>query len=212
MRAASYLEGMAGFMQSMRSFLVGEPIEPIDPAAIHISQVADEVYNAYAPGATANCGPAVLVMAIRLLGRTVPGEGRFTGEALIEHVRYLATGNTNRLVGTHNLHLQRVLRLAGIESKVMTHPKDMLTAVMRGQPLIMAGNPTVRGCYTDRYDYIDIRRWDSGHWILLSRYNPERRTFTVNDPQSTIGPIEATAAELHAFNSRDGNFGIAMRG
>lgn len=195
----------------MRSLIVGEPFEFADPAEIHISQVGDEVYNSYAPGATANCGPAVLVMAIRLLRLDVPGSDRFRGEALIEHVRYLATGNTDRLEGTHNLHLQRVLKMAGAESRALTHPKDILNAVVRGEPVIMAGNPTVRGGYCDRYEYIDIRRWDSGHWILVSRYNPETKTFTVNDPQSTIGPIEATVQELHAFNSRDGNFAIAMR-
>jgi hypothetical protein len=58
---------------------------------------------------------------------------------------------------------------------------------------------------------MDIRRWDSGHWIVISRWNQDTRTYTVNDPQSTIGPIEATAKELIAFSSKDGGFGIALK-
>jgi hypothetical protein len=40
---------------------------------------------------------------------------------------------------------------------------------------------------------------------------PERGTFIVNDPQSTIGPVEVTAAELLSFDSRDGGFGSSVR-
>lgn len=199
------------FLQRAKEFLVGTPVAPVDPAAIHISQVGDEVYNDGAPNATANCGPAAVLMAIRMLGLDVPGSGRYRGEELIRYVRKLGTGNTNRLVGTTNLHLQRVLELSGARWRVLEHPKDMLRAVIAGEPVIMAGNPTAPGCYTERFDYYDIRRWDSGHWILVSRYNPERATFTVNDPQSTIGPVDATARELQAFSSRDGSFGIAVR-
>lgn len=203
---------MATFMQNMRGFLWGQPEADglRDPAAIHISQVGDEVYNATAPGATANCGPTAVLMAIRLVGRDVPGSERYRGEALVEYVRYLGTGNTNKLVGTTNLHLQRVLELSGCHWRVLEHPTDILRAVRGGEPVIMAGNPTAPGCYTARYDYIDIRRWDSGHWIVVSRFNPERGTYTVNDPQSTIGPIEATDAELRAFSAKDGDFGIVV--
>jgi hypothetical protein len=182
-----------------------------DPAAIHIAQVGDEVYNAGAANATANCGPAAVLMAIRLVGAEVPGAEKYRGEELIEYVRQMATGNTNRNVGTTNRHLQRVLEQSGCSWRIITNPKDMLRAVIGGEPVIMAGNPTVPGAYTSRYDYLDIRRWDAGHWILVSRYNIADKNFTVNDPQSTIGPIEASAQELYAFNSRDGNFGIAVR-
>jgi hypothetical protein len=182
-----------------------------DPAEIHISQVGDELYNQYAPNATANCGPATVLMAIRMVGRDVPGADRFRGEALVEYVRSLTGSGMDIHSGTHNLHLQRVLRTSGCEYRVLRDPRAMLQAVQAGEPVIMGGNPTAPGCYTARFDYIDIRRWDSGHWILVSRYNREAGTFTVNDPQSTIGPIEATAQELLAFSSRDGNFGIAVR-
>lgn len=198
-------------MQKARGFLWGEPAQLLDPAVIHISQVGDELYNPTAPNATANCGPTTVLMAIRLLGLDVPGADRYRGEDLVKFVRQIATGSTDTTIGTTNVHLQRVLAQSGCAWRILTHPKDMLNAVIGGEPVIMAGNPTVCGGYTDRYDYIDIRRWDSGHWILVSRYNPERRTFTVNDPQSTIGPIEVTARELAAFNSKDGDFGIAVR-
>ena len=199
-------------MQNLHGFLWGAPDAGMrDPAEIHISQVGDEVYNPGAPGATANCGPTTVLMAIRLLGLDVPGAERYRGEELVTYVRLIATGKADCLVGTTNVHLQRVLTQSGCAYRVLRHPKDMLAAVRRGEPVIMAGNPTAAGCYTHRFDYIDIRRWDGGHWILVSRYNPERATYTVNDPQSTIGPIEVTDRELHAFNSRDGDFGIAVR-
>jgi len=198
-------------MQRAREWLVGTPLDPPDPTAIHISQVGDELYNSHAPNATANCGPTAVIMAIRMLGLPVPGEERYRGEALVEYIRVMATGRGDRMVGTTNLHLQRVLAQSGAAWRVLTHPKDMLRAVMNGEPVIMAGNPSVPTTYTRRFDYFDIRRWDGGHWILVSRYNPERRTFTVNDPQSVIGPVEVTAAELYAFNSKDGDFGIAVR-
>lgn len=200
-------------MQRTREWLVGTP-EPsglADPAAIHISQVGDELYNARAQNATANCGPVAVIMAIRMLRLAVPGEERYKGEDLVEYVRVMATGRNDRMSGTNNLHLQRVLAQAGAAYRILTHPKDMLRCVIAGEPVIMAGNPTVPTTYTARFNYFDIRRWDSGHWILVSGYNPERKTFIVNDPQSVVGPIEATAQELYAFTSRDGNFGIAVR-
>lgn len=200
----------SSFMKKAKEFLIGTPIELADPAAIHISQVGDEVYNVGAPGATANCGPTAVLMAVRLLGLEVPGAERYRGEELVKFVRLLGTGNTNRLVGTNNVHLQHVLDLSGCRWRILRHPRDILAAVRGGEPVIMAGNPTARGCYTARFDYWDIRRWDSGHWILVARYNPARGTYTVNDPQSVIGPIEATEQELLAFSSRDGDFGIAV--
>jgi hypothetical protein len=191
--------------------LLGTPEVPPDPAAIHISQVGDEVFNATAANATANCGPTAVIMAIRLLGLPVPGENQYRGEDLVDFIRTMATGRSETMSGTTNVDLQRVLAKAGATWRVLTHPKDMLRAVVEGEPVIMAGNPSVPGCYTARFSYFDIRRWDGGHWILVSRYNPESRTYTVNDPQSVIGPVEATADELRAFTSKDGNFGIAVR-
>jgi hypothetical protein len=127
-------------------------------------------------------------------------------------VRKLATGNTNRLGGTHNLHLQRVLELADCRWTVLHDVRDMLARVReRGEPVIMAGNPAVPTTYTARFPYYDIRRYDNGHWIVVSRYVRERGTYIVNDPQSVIGPVEVTAQELAAFDSKDGGFGLAVR-
>lgn len=201
----------SSFFSKAKEFLIGTPIEYGDPAAIHISQVADEVYNDGAASSSANCGPTAVVMALRLLALEIPGADRYRGEELVKYVRYLATGNTNSRVGTSNLHLQRIIELAGGRSRIIRDPRDMLAAVRRGEPVIMAGNPTVPGCYTARFPYYDIRRWDSAHWILVGRYSAAHGTYTVNDPQSVIGPIEASAAELMAFSSRDGNFGIGIQ-
>lgn len=198
-----------GFLARMGSWLDGDD-GLIDPAAIHITQIGDEVYNAAAPGATANCGPAAVIMAIRLVGGEVPGEDRYTGEELIEYVRRLATGEANRLRGTTIIHLMRVLREAGCEGRQLSHTKDMLRAVTRGEPVIMGGNPAVAGTYTERFDYLDIRRYNSGHWIVVSRFNRETRSFVINDPQSTIGPVEATVDELYRFTSRNGGVGLAV--
>ena len=197
-----------------KEFLLGKPVELAEPAKIHITQVEDEVYNASSTYASANCGPASVIMAIRLVGRPVPGEERgLRGEALMVNVRKLATGgSTDRWKGTHNLHLQHVLNEAGCDWTVLRDVRDMLRRVReRGEPVIMAGNPAVPTTYTARFPYYDIRRYDNGHWIVVSRYVPERGTYIVNDPQSTIGPVEVTAAELVAFDSKDGGFGIAVR-
>lgn len=202
----------APFLQRARELLLGTPVELADPASVHISQVADEVYNPGSPNATANCGPASVIMAIRLVGRPVPGEERLRGEELILHVRQIASGGSDRHRGTHNFHLQRALDLAGCRWTVLRHPTDMLRRVREGEPVIMGGNPANPGTYARRYAYYDLRRYDSGHWIVISRWNPERRTYTVNDPQSTIGPIEVSEAELVAFDrGSDGSFGIAVR-
>jgi hypothetical protein len=151
-------------------------------------------------------------MAIRLAGRPVPGEDRYRGEDLVLHIRRMATGGTDRWTGTNNLHLQRVLEVAGCRSLVLHDVRDMLARVRdRGEPVIMGGNPSHPQTYTARFPYYDIRRYDSGHWIVVSRYVKERGTYVVNDPQSTIGPVEVTAAELVAFDSRDGGFAIAVR-
>lgn len=200
------------FARRAKELLFGTPIEPVDPAKIHISQVTDEVYNSGSTTASANCGPTSVIMAIRLCRRPVPGEERgLRGEDLVLHVRKLATGGTDRWVGTHNLHLQRILQLAGCRWRVLTDVRDILNRVrMHGEPVIMAGNPANPGCYTARYSYYDIRRSDNGHWIVVSGYVRERGTYIVNDPQSTVGPIEVSAAELVAFDRKDGGFGIAV--
>lgn len=201
------------FARKAKELLLGTPVELADPAKVHISQVADEVYNDGSPNSSANCGPTSVIMAIRLVGRQVPGEDRLRGEDLVLHVRALATGgSTDRWRGTHNLHLQRVLELAGCRWTVLKDVRDILRRVREhGEPVIMAGNPAVPGAYPARFPYYDIRRYDSGHWIVVSRYVPERGTYVVNDPQSTIGPVEVTEGELVAFDSRDGGFGIAVR-
>lgn len=205
--------GGGWFARKAKELLLGTPVEPIDPASIHISQVADEVYNPGSPNSSANCGPTSVIMAIRLAGRPVPGENRFRGEDLVLHIRALGTGgSTDRWKGTHNLHLQHVLEQAGCRWTILKDPRDMLRRVREhGEPVIMAGNPAVPTTYTARFPYYDIRRYDAGHWIVVSRYVPERGTYIVNDPQSTIGPVEVTAAELIAFDSKDGGFGIAVR-
>ena len=206
--------GGGWFARKAKEFLLGTPVELADPAKIHITQVEDEVYNATSTYASANCGPASVIMAIRLVNRPVPGEERgLTGEALMLHVRALATGgSTDRWRGTHNLHLQYVLKQAGCQWTILEDVRDMLRRVReQGQPVIMAGNPAVPTTYTARFPYYDIRRYDNGHWIVVSRFVPERGTYIVNDPQSTIGPIEVTAQELVAFDSKDGGFGIAVR-
>ena len=210
----TFTESTGGwFARKAKELLLGTPIDPVDPAKIHICQVADEVYNSGSPNSSANCGPASVIMAIRLTGRPVPGEERgLSGEDLVLHVRQLATGGTDRWTGTHNLHLQRILELAGCKWHVLSDVRDILQRVKStGEPVIMAGNPANRGCYTQRFDYYDIRRYDSGHWIVVSRYVPERGTYIINDPQSTVGPVEVTAAELIAFDRKDGGFGIAVR-
>ena len=206
--------GGGWFARKAKEFLLGTPVELADPAKIHITQVEDEVYNATSTYASANCGPASVIMAIRMVNRPVPGEELgLKGEALMLHVRALATGgSTDRWRGTHNLHLQHVLDKAGCRWSILEDVRDMLRRVReQGQPVIMAGNPAVRTTYTARCPYYDIRRYDNGHWIVVSRYVPERGTYIVNDPQSTIGPVEVTAAELVAFDSKDGGFGIAVR-
>ena len=202
------------FARKAKEFLLGTPVELADPAKIHISQVEDEVYNATSTYASANCGPASVIMAIRLVNRPVPGEERgLKGEALMLHVRALATGgSTDRWKGTHNLHLQHILEKAGCRWTILHDVRDILRRVReQGEPVIMAGNPAVPTTYTARFPYYDIRRYDNGHWIVVSRYVPERGTYIVNDPQSTIGPVEVTAQELVAFDSKDGGFGIAVR-
>jgi hypothetical protein len=201
----------SSWLTKAREFLLGTPIEAVDPASVHISQVGDEVYNAGAAASSANCGPVAVLMAIRLVGRDVPGAERYRGEELVKYVRLLGTGNTDTRVGTSNLHLQRILEFADCSWHVMRDPRDMLAAVRRGTPVIMRGNPTARLCYTSRYEYYDIRRWDAPHWIVVARFNADRGTYTVNDPQSVIGPVEATAHELLAYASQDGDFGIAVR-
>jgi len=207
-------ESTGGWLaRKAREALLGTPVEPIDPAKIHISQVADEVYNPGSPNASANCGPTSVIMAIRLVGRKVPGEDRYKGEDLVLHVRQLATRQTDRWKGTNNIHLQHVLEQADCAWTILRDVRDMLRRVReRGEPVIMGGNPTNPGCYTARFPYYDIRRYDSGHWIVVSRYVPERRTYIINDPQSTIGPVEVTAEELVAFDrGPNGQFGIAVR-
>src|SRR5687767_8522952 len=104
-------ESTGGWLaRKTKELLLGTPVQLVDPAKVHISQVADEVYNPGSPNSSANCGPASVIMAIRPAGGKVPGEDRLRGEDLVLHVRALSTGgSTDRWRGTNNVHLQHVI-------------------------------------------------------------------------------------------------------
>ena len=64
------------FARRAKEFLLGTPVEPVDPAKIHIAQVADEVYNPGSPNASAIARPSRRAEPVT---RAVRGWGDSTG-------------------------------------------------------------------------------------------------------------------------------------
>jgi uncharacterized protein YvpB len=173
----------------------------------HISQFRNQ-YNPNGPAMAPNCGPASVTMALRLIGRDVPGFHGEVEQQVIDKARIIATGTNDTSVGTTDTELERVITAAGAKWSESTNLDQMLGWVQQGTPVVLAGNPW--RAWNTRYTKDQVYPFDGGHWVTVSGYDQKTGYYVVNDPLSAIGPIYVSKGELQTYFSRNGGLGIAV--
>ena len=195
------------------------------PASVHMTQYRDPVYN---PGGdkdpdNGNCGPTSLAMGLRLIGLPVPGTSPGDSpQTIIDRSRLAMHPHDpsgdgldesgQRSAQEHRQatgygHLRRGAEAAGARTQIMRGIPELNQALGDGQPVILLGNPGGKQGYATR-----LGQGSEDHIIVISGFDPERGTYTVNDPAQRSGPITISAAELQSFvrEGSSNNFGMAL--
>lgn len=179
------------------------------PRAIHVSQVPSK-YNAAPAAGNKDCGPASVVMTLKLLGKAVPGAGSGASpQKLINRVRELA-GNAANTASTTNHELERALTAAGTTVREIADAASVRAAVLAGKPVILNGNPRAAGSYGPSFTAKQMTPYNGAHWIVVSGYDTQAGKFIINDPLSKVGPVKVSPAQLEAY--RGGSMGIEVDG
>lgn len=180
-----------------------------NPRQVHVSQVPSK-YNAAPAAGNRDCGPASVVMTLKLLGKSIPGAAANAApQRLINRVRQLA-GNAANTVSTTNHELGRALQAAGTKTREIADALSIRRAVMAGKPVILNGNPRHPGSYGRSFSSKQMTPYDGAHWIVVSGYDSKAGKFIINDPLSKVGPVKVSPAQLEAY--RGGSLGIEVTG
>jgi hypothetical protein len=178
------------------------------PRAIHVSQVPSK-YNAAPAAGNKDCGPASVVMTLKLLGKSIPGvAANAAPQKLINRVRALA-GNVANSAATTNHELGRALRAAGTKTREIADAGSIRRAIMAGKPVILNGNPRNPGAYGPSFSAAQMTPYSGGHWIVVSGFDQKSGKFIVNDPLSKVGPVKVSPSQLEAY--RAGSMGIEVQ-
>lgn len=178
-----------------------------NPKSIHVSQVQSKYNAAPAPG-NKDCGPASVVMTLKLLGKSIPGTSAGVApQKLINRVRQLA-GNATNTASTTNHELERALVAAGTSTREIADGVSIREAVTAGKPVILNGNPRHPGAYGPKFSASQMTPYDGAHWVVVSGIDESSGKFIVNDPLSKIGPVKVTPTQLEAY--RGGSIGIEV--
>jgi hypothetical protein len=180
-----------------------------NPRSIHVSQVPSK-YNAAPAANNKDCGPASVVMTLRLLGKSIPGvASNAAPQKLINRVRQL-TGNAVNSVSTTNVQLERALRSAGTRVTEIATAAAVRQSVLAGKPVILNGNPRNPGAYGPSFSSSQMTPYNGAHWIVVSGFDSKAGKFIINDPLSKVGPVKVSPAQLEAY--RGGSMGIEVEG
>jgi len=178
-----------------------------NPRSVHVSQVPSK-YNKTPAAGNKDCGPVSVVMALKLVGRSVPGVvGTAAPQKLVNRVRQL-TGNTANTAATTNHELERALGASGATSREIASFAAVKASVLAGKPVILNGNPGNAGAYGSKFTSAQMTKYNGGHWIVVSGYDTKNGQFIINDPLSKVGPVKVSAAQLEAY--RGGSMGIEV--
>ncbi len=178
-----------------------------DPRTIHVTQVPSK-FNPKPAEGNRDCGPASVVMSLKLLGVSIPGISTSSApQRLINQVRRLA-GNTDSHASTTNFELERALQAAGTSTREVMDPDSIKQAVIAGKPIILNGNPRHAGSYGWKFSASQMLPYNGAHWIVVSGWDQASKKFIINDPLSMIGAVKVTPAQLEAY--RGGSLGIEI--
>lgn len=179
------------------------------PRAVHVTQVPSK-FNPSPAAGNRDCGPASVVMALRLLGKKIPGIATNAApQKLINRIRQLA-GNSSNTMSTTNHELERALSAAGTATREIADAASIKAAVLAGKPVILNGNPRHPGAYGFSFSAKQMTPYDGAHWIVVSGFDKASGKFIINDPLSKAGAVKVTPKQLEAY--RGGSLGIEVTG
>ncbi len=177
-----------------------------DPNSFFISQVRSG-WNPNANNGNTNCGPASLAMALKAVGLMPPGlYDPSNPEAWIDKTRMAMEGDENDYKLTSDDDVLRGALASGARAEKVYGMAGVERAIAQGKPVVLAGNPVA---YTHRFTDDQYAKFNGGHFILVTGIEGDR--VTINDPQSKVGSLTISRAELAAYMAfKDWNVGVSV--
>jgi hypothetical protein len=177
-----------------------------NPNSVHVSQVRSK-FNTNAASGNRDCGPASVVVALRMLGLSVPGAKGGDAQQAINRVRELGNAGSNGS-STTNFQLERALTAAGASVSEISSIDEVKAAVTSGKPVVLNGNPANPGAYGKRFAGGKMIPYNGAHWIAVTGYDHASGKFIINDPLSKAGAVKVSRSELAAYLG--GSIGIVV--
>lgn len=177
------------------------PTDRLSPNETFILQFNDPQYNPGGPSSSANCGPASVTMALAntslLPDQLDYTDGGSSPQAAIDAVRVAGTGSNDPHAFTSIGQMERAARAYGAETQSIRTMEDIDAALMRGDQVVLAGNPNHPGAYGVGNGI----NYSGGHFINVTAmdtsYQPPR--YVIQDPLSRRGSLVVTQEQLQAY-------------
>ncbi len=229
----SLLMGTLGGSTSLQDLLGSfvNPVEDLTQAArLQINQFDAETQIG-GDGINSNCGPTSLVMALRGLGLTLPGEASLdkSGE-VIELARRTMVNDSSRdgvtASGKRSEQeqnyftdfddLMRGARAAGASARMIgENASSILTALKSGARVVVSGTFVGKANLPWTGDRGSDNHSAPGnatqHIVTVSGYNQQTGKFIVNDPARRT-PIEVSGEQLENFMAGNAGAMAVQRG
>ncbi|GMU56737.1 MAG: hypothetical protein AMXMBFR33_58830 [Candidatus Xenobia bacterium] len=221
--ARTRLEQARAQLQQVRQQLVqgpqaaskANPGQPPDserraPNETFVLQFNHPQYNPGGPSSSANCGPASVAMALAntslLPDELDYTEGGSSPQATIDAVRVAGTGSNDPHAFTSIGQMERAARAYGAETQSIRTMDDIDAALMRGDQVVLAGNPNHPGAYGVGNGI----NYSGGHFINVTAmdtsYQPPR--YVIQDPLSRQGSLVVTQEQLQAYMNAPNATGV----
>lgn len=178
-----------------------------DSNTFFISQVRTDRWNPFANNGNTNCGPASLAMALKAIGIMPPGlQDPANPEAWIDKTRMAMEGDENDYKLTSDDDVLRGALRSGARAEKVYGLQGVEQALAQGKLVVLAGNPVA---YEHRFSDDQYAKFNGGHFILVTAIAGDR--VTINDPQSRVGSLTISRAELAAYMAfKDWNVGVSV--
>lgn len=178
-----------------------------DPNSFFISQVRTDRWNPEANNGNTNCGPASLAMALKAIGLMPPGlTNAASPEAWIDKTRRAMEGDENDYKLTSDDDVLRGALASGARAEKVYGMQGVEQSLAQGKVVVLAGNPVG---YASRFGDDQYAKFNGGHFILVTAVEGDR--VTINDPQSRVGSLTISRAELAAYMAfKDWNVGVSV--
>lgn len=180
------------------------------PNETFVLQFNHPQYNPGGPSSSANCGPASVAMALAntslLPDELDYTEGGSSPQTTIDAMRVAGTGSNDPHAFTSIGQMERAARAYGAETQSIRTMDDIDAALMRGDQVVLAGNPNHPGAYGVGNGI----NYSGGHFINVTAmdtsYEPPR--YVIQDPLSRQGSLVVTQEQLQAYMNAPNATGV----